>query len=77
MVGGMQILCQVWSESGIALIMNTDRHAHSLLTEVVDGFPVVLMDCKPFTVTRADVNVDRAEIVILLMTWKGSATSLL
>lgn len=40
---------------------------HSLLTESVDVLPVMLMDSKPLTVTRSDVNVDRAEIVVLLV----------
>lgn len=41
---------------------------HSLLAEFVDRLPVVLVDGKPFAVTRPDVDVDRAEIVVLLMT---------
>lgn len=41
---------------------------HSLLAEFVDSLPVVLVDGKPFAVARPDVDVDRAEIVVLLMT---------
>ena len=38
-----------------------------LLTEVVQGAPVVLWHPKPFAVTRADVQVDGAEVVLLLV----------
>lgn len=37
------------------------------VTEGADGFPVVFVDRKPLTVTRANVNVDRAEVVVLLV----------
>lgn len=40
----------------------------SLLAELIDRLPVVLMDSKPLTVTGPDIDVDRAEIVVLLMT---------
>ena len=38
-----------------------------LLAEVVQGAPVVLWHPKPFAVTRADVQVDGAEVVLLLV----------
>lgn len=41
-----------------------------LLREVTDGLPVVVMDSKPLTVSRSNVNVHGAEIVILLVTYK-------
>lgn len=38
-----------------------------LFTEVADGLPVVLMDGKPLAVSRADVDVHRAEVVVFLV----------
>ena len=47
---------------------------HSLLTEFVDGLPVVLVNSEPLTVPRPDVDVDWAEVVVLLMTWWKTVT---
>lgn len=38
-----------------------------LFTEVADGLPVVLMDRKPLAVSRADVDVHGAEVVVFLV----------
>lgn len=47
---------------------NNKKTPHdSLLTEVVDVLPVVLMDCKPLTIPRPDVDVHRTEVIILLV----------
>lgn len=48
-------------------IVESKRPLHSLLTEFVDSFPVVLMHRKPFAVTRPNIDVDRAEIIVLLV----------
>lgn len=40
-----------------------------LFTEFIHDTPVWLMNCKPFAISRTDVNVHRAEVVIFLMTW--------
>lgn len=40
---------------------------YSLLTELVDSLPVVLVHSKPLAVTGTNVDVDRAEVVVLLM----------
>lgn len=48
----------------------------SLLTKGVDGLPVVLVDSEPLTVARANVDVDRAEVVVLLMACRGDAQKL-
>ena len=39
-----------------------------LFTEVVDDAPVGFRDSEPLTVSRTDVDVHRAEVVVLLMT---------
>lgn len=44
------------------------QFVYSLFTEVTDGVPVVLMDREPLAVSRADVDVHRAEVIVLLMT---------
>ena len=41
----------------------------SLFTEVVDHPPVLVGHCEPLTVSRADVDVHRAEVVVLLVAW--------
>ena len=38
-----------------------------LFTEVVDGSPVRLWHSKPLAVSRPDVDVDRTEVVVLLV----------
>lgn len=40
---------------------------YSLLTELVDILPVVLVHSEPLAVTGTNVDVDRAEVVVLLM----------
>lgn len=40
-----------------------------LFTEVIDDAPVGLGHSEPFTVARTNVDVDRAEVVVLLVTW--------
>lgn len=40
----------------------------SLFTEVTDGRPVVLVDGEPLAVSRADVDVHRAEVIVFLVT---------
>ena len=42
----------------------------SLLTEAVQDSPVGVGDCKPLTVSRTNVDVQGAEIVVLLMAWE-------
>lgn len=39
----------------------------SLFTEVTDGLPVVFVDGEPLAVSRADVDVHRAEVVVFLV----------
>lgn len=46
----------------------TLRFVYSLLTEVTDGLPIVLMDGEPLTVSRADVDVYRTKVIVLLVT---------
>ena len=41
---------------------------YSLLTEVVDCLPVILVDREPLTVSWADVDVHRTKVVVLLVT---------
>jgi hypothetical protein len=41
------------------------------ITEGADGLPVVFMHCKPLAVPWANVDVDRAEIVVLLVACRG------
>lgn len=38
-----------------------------LFTEVADGLPVVFVDGEPLAVSRADVDVHRAEVVVFLV----------
>ncbi len=40
----------------------------SLLTQLVHHSPVLVGDRKPLTVALSDVDVDRTEIVVLLVT---------
>lgn len=47
---------------------NMNFEVSSLFTEVTDGLPVILMDREPLTVSRADVDVHRAEVIVLLVT---------
>ena len=49
---------------------------NSLFTEVADVTPVVLVHREPLTVPRADVDVDRAEVVVLLVACGVGATLL-
>lgn len=39
-----------------------------LLTEVAHHSPVGLWYCKPFTVSWSDVDVDRTEVIVFLVT---------
>lgn len=41
------------------------------VAESADGLPVVFMHCEPLTVARAYVDVDRAEVVVLLVACRG------
>ena len=41
---------------------------HSLFTQVGDDPPVRVGHSEPLTVTRADVDVDGAKVVVLLVT---------
>lgn len=64
-----------WGEEFITVIcraffLNTSAASqllYSLLTEVVDSLPVVLVHSKPLAVTWPDVDVDWAEVVVLLV----------
>ncbi len=38
-----------------------------LFAQVTDGFPVVFMDGKPLTVSRANIDVHWTEVIIFLM----------
>ena len=50
---------------------------HSVfLAQVVQGAPVVLRHAKPLTVSWADVEVDRAEVVLLLVGHRPGAGNL-
>lgn len=40
-----------------------------LFTQLVKDAPIAIVDTEPLAVARADVDVDRAEVVILLVTW--------
>lgn len=41
------------------------------IAEGADGLPIVLMYREPLTVSRPNVDIDRAEIVILLVACRG------
>ena len=43
----------------------------SLFTEVVDHSPVLVGHCEPLAVSRTNVDVHRAEVVVLLVAWRG------
>lgn len=47
----------------------TERDGDSLLTELVEDTPVSVVNRKPLTIPRANVDVDRAEVVVLLVSW--------
>lgn len=55
----------------INLFCGFQRHilngSYSLLTKITDGLPVVVMDSKPLTVSRSNVDVYRTEVVVLLV----------
>lgn len=56
--------------STVATWQQTSAQNEALLfTEVAHHTPVRLWHSKPFTVSRPDVNVDCAEIVVLLVTY--------
>lgn len=48
--------------------MEINFEVSSLFTEVTDGLPVILMDGEPLTVSWANVDVHRAEVIVLLVT---------
>lgn len=51
------------------MLRNLIRQTSFLLcTEIANELPVVVMDSKPLTVSRTDVDVNRAKIVIFLVT---------
>lgn len=43
-----------------------------LFTEVAHHSPVGLRHRKPFTVSRSDVDVHGAEVVVFLVTWRDA-----
>lgn len=47
----------------------------SLVAEGGDGLPVVLVHREPLAVPGPDVDVDGAEVVVLLVAWGGHGTS--
>lgn len=71
---GKQVRALMILQPLATFVVKTNILVHSLLTECVDGLPIVLMDSKPLTVTRSDVDVDWTEVVVLLMTWWGAQT---
>ena len=40
---------------------------HSLFTEPVEDSPVLVVDSKPLTVAWTNIDVDRAEVIVLLV----------
>ena len=48
--------------------MSVSKSDHSLVTQAGDDPPVRVGHGEPLAVTRADVDVDRAKVVVLLVT---------
>lgn len=40
-----------------------------LFTEITDGLPVVVMNSKPLTVSRPNIDVYGTEVIVLLVSW--------
>jgi len=64
----LEKICRGLNRSFLVSTCVLKQPLHSLLTECVDGVPVVLMNSEPLAVTRPNVDVDGAEVVVLLMT---------
>ena len=46
------------------------------LTKTIHHTPVCIWHCKPLTIPRANVDIDWAEVIVLLMTWCPAARHL-
>jgi len=40
-----------------------------LFTEITDGLPVVVMDTKPLTVSRSNIDIYGTKVIVLLVSW--------
>ena len=52
----------------LRLVKHSKQSDHSLFTQVGDDPPVRVGHSEPLAVTRADVDVDGAKVVVLLVT---------